>query len=1053
VTAKGSGLVIGDYQNRDLIVISSGANQPPVPYETLAVDVLSLNGFRWRSELDCAASSSAGSSTAEINATILDAASPLAAGQTGTVAVFNSSQAWKAINDSLNSPGNGSTTIVELDNQTTYNALVVDMPAGAQLDGGGTAPARRVLVSMELDGDIDTTTANFGAYIDAAVAEMVPASLPSGQASPLGFINFKDGGNLGADVWGSNDAAINGPLVQATVTTRADVVDFPDAGDVTARVDMSAHLAALEGAPGMSVAKWVYVHDSSTQIIFCLHDNAADNDLTAYLDNNTVQFQARQNNGATVLFNDTTAPGTAPTGSWVHVAAYFDNVTGWALTLNGTVAISGSDLVEVDDIMQNGAANATLWLGNWPRSPALPFKGAMDDAIFTIGAITAPTAVDFAIRDVYRRRVHTFPGQSNQINRATATAQDVVPPFVDAVSKQWRYDTEALGALTVPLAHVDPQAGDMSPQMGHLRQFVDGLLYKEELLAVPVSQGATSFTGNHWNPGDTLYTNAKTRHNAAMALNALNTFDVLHWQLGESDALAGMTQLAFETAFNNTLADIENTWTGYSTSTTQVILTQIGGPLSNTPARDLIIAATVDVANAAANRTALATSGYANVSDMDDDVHWGRVAANKIATAGAKAAGGELAYTAGLTGPGTEQSGAFDITLALRFEPNATPVAGNFTATECAVTAVATVSPTEYTITITPDSGSGTLDVQLNAAALEDIYGEPVDASNTYQVAYATTYSSNISGPATEQVGPFDVTLDLQYAPTTTPVAGNFTATECAVTTVATVSPTEYTITVTPDASATGTLTLQLDAGSLEDAEGRQVQASNVYSVAYDTTTPVETGQGVALSTRRNLTRGTLSQSLTLYASSSTGGPRTGLAYNTPNLSAYYRTGATGSPVEIPLVELADAQDEYTAGGFAEVDATNMPGVYRLDLPDAAIAAGEFVAVVVRGAADMNTIAQEVPIVSVDAQDAEAFGLNKLANVGAEVTSFVMPEAYAAAGDPASLAQLSYLMSQLLTQFGIVGATTEIKGLDKTTTVAVLTHDSATDATNASRTA
>jgi len=42
-------------------------------------------------------------------------------------------------------------------------------------------------------------------------------------------------------------------------------------------------------------------------------------------------------------------------------------------------------------------------------------------------------------------------------------------------------------------------------------------------------------------------------------------------------------------------------------------------------------------------------------------------------------------------------------------------------------------------------------------------------------------------------------------------------------------------------------------------------------------------------------------------------------------------------------ISLSDigATDSYTSGGFAEVDSTNTPGLYRLDLPTTAIAPGE----------------------------------------------------------------------------------------------------------------
>lgn len=66
----------------------------------------------------------------------------------------------------------------------------------------------------------------------------------------------------------------------------------------------------------------------------------------------------------------------------------------------------------------------------------------------------------------------------------------------------------------------------------------------------------------------------------------------------------------------------------------------------------------------------------------------------------------------------------------------------------------------------------------------------------------------------------------------------------------------------------------------------------------------------------------------------------TGLAFDTAGASCYYRRPG-GSPVQITLATLANAQAAHTDGGFVEIDATNMAGMYRLDLPDAAIAAGE----------------------------------------------------------------------------------------------------------------
>ena len=53
---------------------------------------------------------------------------------------------------------------------------------------------------------------------------------------------------------------------------------------------------------------------------------------------------------------------------------------------------------------------------------------------------------------------------------------------------------------------------------------------------------------------------------------------------------------------------------------------------------------------------------------------------------------------------------------------------------------------------------------------------------------------------------------------------------------------------------------------------------------------------------------------------------------------SYWRQG--GLRVAITASDLAAVDSAYSAGGVKEVDATNQPGLYRLDLPDAALATG-----------------------------------------------------------------------------------------------------------------
>lgn len=84
------------------------------------------------------------------------------------------------------------------------------------------------------------------------------------------------------------------------------------------------------------------------------------------------------------------------------------------------------------------------------------------------------------------------------------------------------------------------------------------------------------------------------------------------------------------------------------------------------------------------------------------------------------------------------------------------------------------------------------------------------------------------------------------------------------------------------------------------------------------------------------------STDVTIYfklRSDTTGLPVTGLAFNSAGANASYtRKGA--SAASITLATLAAANSAHSDGGFKEVDATLAPGLYRLDLPDAACASG-----------------------------------------------------------------------------------------------------------------
>ncbi|PWJ88367.1 hypothetical protein C8D77_11189 [Mesorhizobium loti] len=122
----------------------------------------------------------------------------------------------------------------------------------------------------------------------------------------------------------------------------------------------------------------------------------------------------------------------------------------------------------------------------------------------------------------------------------------------------------------------------------------------------------------------------------------------------------------------------------------------------------------------------------------------------------------------------------------------------------------------------------------------------------------------------------------------------------------------------------------------------------------------------------RTIKKGATSQSIyvdVLDSASTTGGRKTGLAYNTSSLTAYYVRNQN-TAVAITLATLAAANTAWSSGGFKEVDSANMPGIYRLDVPDAAFATGaESVAIVIKGAAGMVQASVDVQLVDNLASD------------------------------------------------------------------------------------
>jgi hypothetical protein len=137
---------------------------------------------------------------------------------------------------------------------------------------------------------------------------------------------------------------------------------------------------------------------------------------------------------------------------------------------------------------------------------------------------------------------------------------------------------------------------------------------------------------------------------------------------------------------------------------------------------------------------------------------------------------------------------------------------------------------------------------------------------------------------------------------------------------------------------------------------------------------------------KRQIKGGGVDVSLYLFildSTSTTGAGKTGLVFNSAGLVCYY-VRPLGSATALTLITQT-VTGAHADGGFIEIDATNMPGIYRLDLSDAIIAAGKTsVTVMLKGATGMAPLPLELELVAYDPDDTVRLGLTSLPNAAAE---------------------------------------------------------------------
>lgn len=100
-------------------------------------------------------------------------------------------------------------------------------------------------------------------------------------------------------------------------------------------------------------------------------------------------------------------------------------------------------------------------------------------------------------------------------------------------------------------------------------------------------------------------------------------------------------------------------------------------------------------------------------------------------------------------------------------------------------------------------------------------------------------------------------------------------------------------------------------------------------------------------------------------SASTTGGGKTGIAFNAAGFTAYYvRPGASATAITLATQTVTGA---WSSGGWVEVDATHLPGIYRFDIPNAVFATGvDHAVVMLKGASGMAPVSLEYQLVGFD---------------------------------------------------------------------------------------
>lgn len=124
-------------------------------------------------------------------------------------------------------------------------------------------------------------------------------------------------------------------------------------------------------------------------------------------------------------------------------------------------------------------------------------------------------------------------------------------------------------------------------------------------------------------------------------------------------------------------------------------------------------------------------------------------------------------------------------------------------------------------------------------------------------------------------------------------------------------------------------------------------------------------------------------------SASTTGAGLTGLVFNSASLTAAYKRDTDSASVNMTLANVTTL-GTFANNGFREVEATNMPGIYEFDPPNAAFNSGaKSVVFVIKGATNLAPCVLEIALKAVNTQSTTDF-MASVPNVAGNVNGSVL---------------------------------------------------------------